>query len=242
MVRVVVPHWYINAPHLPQKKYYTERYGGIMAAQVNEVKEVKVFGHVQELVGNPSALGLLGLAIVTLVASSQKLGFTAGTAFVLPWAIFLGACAQFTAGLLDFKHNNTFGATAFCGYGFFWFGVAMSWMVTLGMFGEKAATGFDAHQLGVAFIGYFIFTMYMTIGSMAASKVLFIIFFLIDLLFLGLFMNTLGWGGEIWHGLAAWSEFGIAIFSFYGSAASVLNTQYGRVLLPVGKPFGPWVK
>ncbi|HOV43893.1 MAG TPA: hypothetical protein PLE01_08325, partial [Syntrophothermus lipocalidus] len=72
--------------------------------------------------------------------------------------------------------------------------------------------------------------------------VLFIIFFLIDLLFLGLFMSTLGWGGETWHKLAAWSELLISIFSFYGSAASVLNTHYNQVVLPVGKPFGPWVK
>ncbi|NSW83536.1 MAG: acetate uptake transporter [Syntrophothermus sp.] len=212
----------------------------------NDVKEVKVVGHVQELVGNPSALGLLGLAMVTLVASSQKLGLTGGptgsVAYVLPWAIFLGALAQFVAGLYDFKHNNTFGATAFCGYGFFWFGVAMTWMIKMGMFGQAVAATGDIRQLGFAFLGYFIFTVYMTIGSMGTNKVLFIIFFLIDLLFLGLFMSTLGWGGETWHKLAAWSELLISIFSFYGSAASVLNTHYNQAVLPVGKPFGPWVK
>lgn len=199
----------------------------------NDVKEVKVVGHVQELVGNPSALGLLGLAMVTLVASSQKLGLTGGptgsVAYVLPWAIFLGALAQFVAGLYDFKHNNTFGATAFCGYGFFWFGVAMTWMIKMGMFGQAVAATGDIRQLGFAFLGYFIFTVYMTIGSMGTNKVLFIIFFLIDLLFLGLFMSTLGWGGETWHKLAAWSELLISIFSFYGSAASVLNTHYNQV-------------
>jgi uncharacterized protein len=30
----------------------------------------------------------------------------------------------------------------------------------------------------------------------------------------------------------------ISLFSFYGSAASVLNTHFGKVTLPVGKPFG----
>lgn len=200
----------------------------------------------QEVVANPSALGLLGLAMVTLVASSQKLGITGGlegsVAFVIPWAIFLGAIAQFVAGLYDFKHNNTFGATAFCGYGFFWFGVAMTWMIKLGMFGQKAAEVADPMQLGFAFLGYFIFSVYMTIGAMGTHKVLFTIFFLIDLLFLGLFMSTLGLGGHAWHQLAAWAELGIALFSFYGSAAALLNTHYDTVVLPVGKPFGPWVK
>jgi len=199
---------------------------------------------VQEVVANPSALGLLGLAMVTLVASSQKLGITGGdthsVALVLPWAIFLGAVAQLVAGLYDFKHNNTFGATAFCGYGLFWCAVAMTWMINMGMFGANAAAAADINQLGFAFLGYFIFTLYMTVGAMSTHKVLFTIFVLIDLLFLGLFMNTLGLGGEFWHKLAAWSELGIAICSFYASAASVLNTHCGTVVLPVGKPFGPW--
>ncbi len=209
---------------------------------ISTISEVKVTGHVQELVGNPSPLGLFGLAIITLVASSQKLGITDGTALLIPWAIFLGAAAQFVAGLLDYKHNNTFGATAFCAYGFFWFGVAMTWMINNGMFGLKADAVLDLHQLGFAFLGYFIFTMIMTVGAMGANKVLFIIFSLIDLLFLGLFMSTLGWGGESWHMLAAYSELLIAIMSFYGVAATVLNSHYGITVLPVGVPFGPWTK
>ena len=204
--------------------------------------ETLVTGHIQTVVANPSPLGLLGLAMVTLVACTQKLGITEGTAYIIPWAIFLGATAQFVAGIFDFKHNNTFGATAFCGYGFFWFGVAMTWMIGNGMFGMRPDAVIDIHQLGFAFLGYFIFTMYMTIGAMGANKVLFIIFFLIDLLFLGLFMSTLGWGGEAWHVLAAYAELGIAIFSFYGSAATVLNTHYGYTVLPIGAPFGPWTK
>ncbi|HAA08932.1 MAG: acetate uptake transporter [Syntrophomonadaceae bacterium] len=208
---------------------------------MGNTNEMKVIGHVQELVANPSPLGLFGLAIVTLVASSNKLGITDGTAYIIPWALFLGAAAQFVAGILDYKHNNTFGATAFCGYGFFWFAMAFSWMIANGLWGD-GAVAFDVRQMGFAFLGYFIFTVYMTIGSMGTNKVLFIIFFLIDLLFLGLFMNTLGWGGEFFHMLAAYSELGIAIVSFYGSAAAVLNTHYGITVLPVGSPFGPWAK
>jgi succinate-acetate transporter protein len=203
--------------------------------------EMKVTGHVKSVVANPSPLGLLGLAMVTLVASTQKLGITDGTVMVIPWAIFLGATAQFVAGIFDFKHDNTFGATAFCGYGFFWYAVAMTWMIGNGMFGLGPKAVVDMNQLGFAFLGYFIFTMYMTLGAMGANKVLFIIFLLIDLLFLGLFMNTLKWGGESWHMLAAFAEMGIAIVSFYGSAATVLNTHYGKTVLPIGAPFGPWV-
>lgn len=207
-----------------------------------DLNEVKISGHIQETVANPSPLGLFGLAMVTLVACTSKLGITDGTLYIIPWAMFLGALAQFVAGIFDFKHNNTFGATAFCGYGFFWFGTGMTWMISNGMIGTAPGVSGDIHQLGFAFLGYFIFTVFMTVGAMGANKVLFIIFFLIDLLFLGLFMSTLEWGGEFWHMLASYSELGISIFSFYGSAATVLNSHYGYTVLPIGAPFGPWTK
>jgi uncharacterized protein len=47
---------------------------------------------------------------------------------------------------------------------------------------------------------------------------------------------------EATHKLAAYSELLIAIFSFYGSGASVLNNHFGREFLPVGKPLGIFKK
>lgn len=187
--------------------------------------------------GDPSALGLFGLAMVTLVASSQKLGFTTGLTYIFPWAIFLGAFAQLLAGLLDFKKENVFGGTAFCGYGFFWLAVAMSWMINLGMLGEIAQSHIDPKQLGIAFFGYLVFTVYMTIGATVTNKVLFMIFFLIDLLFIGLSFGTMGIMEHSMHQLAAVSELLIAILSFYLSAANVLNTQFGYEFLKTGRPF-----
>ncbi len=186
---------------------------------------------------DPTALGLFGLAIVTLVASSEKLAITSGYSYVVPWAIFLGAIAQLIAGILDFQKNNIFGGVAFCGYGLFWLGTSTSWMFGMGAFGPELAVH-DPRQLGFAFLGYLIFTIYMTLGSMEVNKNLFIIFVLIDLLFIGLVMASFGFMPEFGQKLAGLSELGIAIFSFYGSAANVLANHFGREFLPVGKPFG----
>lgn len=191
---------------------------------------------------DPSALGLFGLAMVTLVASSQKLGLTQGVSFVLPWAIFLGGFAQLFACINDSKRQNTFGTTAFGAYAFFWFAVGASWMIKAGIFGQNFAATADAKQLGFAFLGYLIFTMFMTIGAMEANKVLFVIFFLINFLFLGLTLNSFGIMAEETHKMAAYSEFLISMVSFYGSAANVLNAHFGRQFLPVGKPFGIFKK
>ncbi|WP_028400924.1 acetate uptake transporter [Ectobacillus panaciterrae] len=191
---------------------------------------------------DPSAIGLFGLAIVTLVASSQKLGLTEGVSFILPWAIFLGGVAQLFASIQDAKHNNVFGMTAFGAFGLFWFGVGMSWLIQLGAFGKALAGAADPKQLGMAFVGYLIFSLFMTVGAMETHKVLFSIFVLIDFLFIGLSFSTLGVMPEMMHDLAAFSELLISLVSFYASAAAVLNTHFGRVVLPVGKPFGIFKK
>lgn len=120
---------------------------------------------VKIVTADPSALGLFGLAIITLVASSQKLGITSGVSLVLPWAIFLGATAQLFACINDFKHNNTFGSTAFGAYAFFWYAVGFTLLIQNGVFGERLAQATDVKQIGFAYFGYLIFTLFMTIGA-----------------------------------------------------------------------------
>lgn len=203
---------------------------------MNETKEIKIS------TADPSAIGLFGLAIVTLVASSQKLGWTDGLGYVLPWAIFLGGIAQFYASVLDSKHNNTFGTTAFGAYGLFWMAVGTGWLVQAGVFGENLMQAIDPKQLGMVYLGYLVFTIFMTIGALETNKVLFFIFFLIDFLFLGLSLSAFGVMEHFMHELAAWSELAIGILSLYGAGANVLNKHFGFAFLPTGKPFGIIVK
>jgi succinate-acetate transporter protein len=202
----------------------------------NQTQNIKITN------ADPSALGLFGLAMVTLVASSQKLGWTEGLSFAIPWAIFLGGFAQLFACIEDSKRHNLFGTTAFGAYGLFWIAVAASWLTKLGVFGEAMAASVDGKQLGFAFIGYLIFSLFMTIAATETNRVLFNILVLIDVLFLALAMNAFGIMPEFSHKLGAWTVLVISIFGFYGSAAAMLNGQFGRVFLPVGKPMGIFKK
>ena len=59
--------------------------------------------NVKVVYADPSALGLFGLAMVTWVASYQKLNPEMGLSYVIPWAIFLGAFAQLMAAILSPK-------------------------------------------------------------------------------------------------------------------------------------------
>lgn len=186
-------------------------------------------------VADPTTLGLFGLAIVTLVASSQKLGLTDGLSFVLPWAIFLGGIAQIVASIFDFKHKNLFGATAFAAYGLFWLGMAMSWFIKLGAWGETLASAADPKQLGFVFLGYMVLTIVLTISGLKMSKVMFFLLLLIVVLFLGLALDSFGCG-HIWHSVAAYSELAISIVTFYALAASYLNNFFGEKVVPMGSP------
>lgn len=187
-------------------------------------------------VADPTALGLFGLAIVTLVASTQKLGITTGTSMIIPWAVFLGGLVQIVAGAYDFKHNNLFGSTVFSAYGFFWVAVASSWMIQMGVFGPELAQAADVRQLGYAFWGYFIFSIAGTVAASAVHRTLFAIMCFICLLFLGLGLDTLAIGGHWAHSLAAYSELIISLLSFYACCATFLNKFFGKVVLPLGKP------
>lgn len=194
-----------------------------------ETKNVKIE------VADPTTLGLFGLAIVTLVASSQKMELTSGLSLVLPWAIFLGGIAQLIASLFDFKHNNLFGATAFSAYGLFWIGMAMSWLIKLGCFGDTLAQAVDVKQLGFVFIGYMILTIVFTVSGLKMSKAMFVLLLLIVVLFLGLALDSFGCG-HVWHDVAAYSELAISLLTFYVLAAKYLNSFFGKNIVPVGSP------
>lgn len=192
--------------------------------------------HVKIEVADPTTLGLFGLAIVTLVASSQKLELTSGLAYVLPWAIFLGGFAQLIASFFDFKHNNLFGATAFSAYGLFWLGMAMGWLIKLGFMGETLAATADTKQLGAIFLGYMILSAVLTISTLKMSKAMFLLMLLIVVLFLGLSLDSFGCG-EVWHSVAAYAELAISITSFYVLSSKYLNSFFGKNIIPVGTPF-----
>ena len=78
----------------------------------------------------------------------------------------------------------------------------------------------------------------MTLGAMEVSKLIFIIMVVIDILLAALALNALGVAPHTTHMIGAWAEMVTSLLSFYACAAVVLNTFFGKVFLPVGKPFG----
>jgi len=185
---------------------------------------------------DPSALGLFGLAMVTLVAASQKLGITSGTSFIIPWAIFLGGFAQLFACINDSKRDNVLGTITFGGFALFWFAVGTTWLMKSGILGEAIALEVASLHLGFAFTGYVIFAFFLTYGFATTNKVLFVDFIFIDLLLISLALNAFGVAPEFTGYLAGFSELAVSLISFYAFGATVLNQHFGKVIFPLGKP------
>ncbi|MEO6352900.1 MAG: acetate uptake transporter [Burkholderiaceae bacterium] len=189
------------------------------------------------IMSDPTALGVFGLAMVTFVAASSKLGWTTGTVYIIPWALFLGSIAQVWASSIDFKKNNYFGAIVLGAYGLFWIAVAMHWAISLGWLGSVGDKA-DPRQLGVACIGYFIFSLFIMVAAFEANKVFAAILVMINILLPSLALSIFGINAPFFGKLAAYSELAISLLGFYCAGAVFLNSYFGRTLLPLGKPFG----
>jgi len=189
------------------------------------------------MMSDPTALGVFGLSMVTFVAASQKMGWTSGSVYVIPWALFLGSIAQIWASSIDFKKNNYFGAIVLGAYGLFWIAVAMHWAIGLGWLGPVGDKA-DPRQLGVACIGYFIFSLFIMVAALEANKVFAAILLMINVLLTSLALSIFGINAPFFSALAAYSELAVSLLGFYCAGAVFLNSYFGRTLLPLGRPFG----
>jgi succinate-acetate transporter protein len=193
------------------------------------------------VMSDPTALGVFGLAMVTFVAASAKMGWTSGVAYIIPWALFLGSAAQIWASMVDFKKNNYFGSIVLGAYGLFWIAVAMHWAISLGWLGAVGDKA-DPKQLAFACIGYFIFSIFIMIAAFEANKVFAAILVLINVLLPSLALSILGVNAPLFSTLAAYSELGISLLGFYAAGAVFLNNFFGRTILSLGAPLGLIVK
>ncbi|WP_428826004.1 acetate uptake transporter [Azonexus sp. IMCC34842] len=206
-----------------------------MTAQIQPqqaVTETKI------IMSDPTALGVFGLSIVTFVAASQKMGWTTGSVYLIPWALLLGSIAQIWASTIDFKKNNYFGSIVLGAYGLFWGAVAMHWAISQGLLGALDPAKADPKQLAFACLGYFFFSLFIMVAAFEVNKMFAIMLMLINVLLPSLALSILGINPGLFSPLAAWSELLISLIGFYTAGGLFLNSYFGRTLVPLGKPFG----
>jgi hypothetical protein len=173
---------------------------------------------------DPGALGLAAFGLTTFVLSFANAGLIPGGGVtVLGLALFYGGIGQVIAGVWEFANKNTFGATAFTSYGLFW--MAAWFLLTSG---NKV----DAPGVGLFFLAWGIFTLYMTFAAIKTNLIILLVFIALTLTFAFLSIGEFAGSVPI-HQIGGYLGILTALLAFYGSFATVINSTFKRVVLPV---------
>ena len=184
---------------------------------------------VKDTTANPAPLGLMGFGMTTILLNIHNAGFYELGSSVLAMGIFYGGIAQIIAGVMEWKKNNTFGATAFTSYGLFWLSlVALIVMPELGWI-QKASKGAMVSYLTL----WGIFTAFMFIGTLKLNRALQFVFASLALLFFLLALGDATGNSSITF-FAGFEGIICGASAMYTAIAQVLNEVYGKTVLSLG--------
>jgi uncharacterized protein len=142
---------------------------------------------IKDSTANPAPLGLLGFGMTTILLNLHNAGMYELNSMIMAMGLCYGGMAQILAGIFEWKKNNTFGATAFTSYGFFWISLVFIWIMP--KMGLANATSTNA--LVAYLVAWGVFTLVMFIGTLKLNCYLQFIFGSLALLF---FLLALGNG------------------------------------------------
>ncbi len=168
---------------------------------------------------NPGAIGLGGFALTTFILNVANAGIVPQALFAaLPLGIFYGGLAQFIAGLLEFKTGNTFGMTAFTGYGAFW--MAFAFLMYAPTF-HLVSSNLLGPILGITFVSWAIFSAIMALLSFKTKdKTTIALFILVFFLFLLLSIAQYT-GSKVMTIVAGYEGIATALLAWYGMYLAV---------------------
>ena len=181
-------------------------------------------------IANPAPLGLAAFALTTFVLSMVNSGLISDTAepIVFGLALTYGGLAQMLAGMWEFRTGNTFGATAFASYGAFW----LSFWAFVQFFAKDVPAAEAGNAVGLFLIAWGIFTAYMFIASLRTTVAVALVFFLLTITFILLGIGNAGAHKSIIH-LGGYLGLATAAVAWYASFAQVVNSTFGRDVLPL---------
>lgn len=183
---------------------------------------------------DPAPLGLAGFALTTALLSATNSGrIHSGALIFVGMALFYGGLGQFCAGMWEFKNRNTFGATAFGSFGAFWMGFGI-----LFVFDNiaKPATPFLGSEGAIWFLFcWAVFTTYMLVASLRTNMAVAAVFLFLAATFWALWIGGLNGdaAGKGWTGFGGTLGLITAAIAGYTSFAGVVNSTFGRTVLPV---------
>jgi succinate-acetate transporter protein len=184
---------------------------------------------IQDTTANPAPLGLTAFGMTTVLLNLHNAGLYSLGTMILAMGIFYGGIAQVIAAIMEFKKNNTFGLTAFGSFGLFWFTLAFLLIMPNMGWGNAPETAAMVAYL----IMWGIFTGVMFIGTLRLNRALQVVFATLAILFFLLAIAD-GTGSAAVTRIAGTEGIFCGMSAIYAALAQVLNSVYGKTVLPLG--------
>lgn len=184
---------------------------------------------INDTTANPAPLGLLGFGMTTVLLNLHNAGLFPLDAMILSMGIFYGGLGQIIVGVMEWKKNNTFGATAFTSYGLFW--LTLVALIILPKTGYIQAP--DDSAMTSYLVMWGIFTGVLFIGTLRLNRALQVVFGTLTVLF---FLLAAGdaTGNHTIKIIAGYEGIFCGFSAIYAGLAQVLNEVYGRTVAPLG--------
>lgn len=183
----------------------------------------------------PSILGLFGFAAATFMVSTylaRWYGTTTSPQFLFPFAATFGGLAQFAAGMWAYRARDGL-ATAMHGmWGAFWLAYGILFLLVALRALTLPAGRFA--ELGFWFLPLAAITASGAIAATAESIGLTAV---LTTLAAGSGLLAVGYltGGAGWLTAGGWVLFASAVLAWYTASAMMIESTFGRVVLPLGK-------
>ncbi len=181
----------------------------------------------QNTIANPAPLGLLGFGMTTCLLNLHNAGFIPLSIVIVAMGFALGGAAQIIAGIMEFKKNNVFGATAFTAYGFFWWSLILIWMKPFSNI-ESADSASMGYYLGL----WCVFTAFMFVGTLKHNVISRIVFGSLTTLFLLLSLANFT-GSHNVHTIAGYVGIFCGLSAIYSAMGQIINHEFGKTIFPL---------
>lgn len=183
---------------------------------------------INDTTANPAPLGLLGFGLTTVLLNLHNAGVYPLDAMILAMGIFYGGIGQVIVGIMEWRKNNTFGATAFTSYGLFWLTlVALIILPQTGYAAKPSATSMTAFL-----VMWGLFSTGLFIGTFKINRKLQVVFGTLVVLFFLLALGDYTGDPQI-KTFAGYEGIFCGFTAIYTGLSQVLGELYGGALAPV---------
>ncbi|MBE5961384.1 MAG: hypothetical protein E7256_08360 [Lachnospiraceae bacterium] len=181
---------------------------------------------VKSNIANPAPLGLLGFGMTTCLLNLHNAEIIPLSIVIVAMGFALGGAAQIIAGIMEFIKGNTFGATAFTAYGFFWWSLILIWMNPF-----ANITASDSKSMGFYLLLWGIFTAFMFIGTLKHNIISMVVFGSLTVLFFLLAIANFS-GSVMVHTVAGYVGIFCGLSAIYNAVGQILNAEFKKKVFP----------